>query len=147
MILKNSKQKPLSKLIKDTDDWFSRMVRLSASNEDRVGRCFTCGIPGDVAYMDCGHFHSRKHYSTRWEKNNARLQCKMPCNYSMGDPKVNNAYKEKLIKEIGQVQFDLLSIKIHNKMKLERFTLEYLRNEFKTEALRLLEEKGIKKWW
>ena len=68
-----------SKLIKKLDTIFSLYIRLKNSTDEMV-ECFTCG---KVAHykdnMQCGHFQSRKHYSTRWDEINCQVQCKS-CN-------------------------------------------------------------------
>ena len=68
--------KSISKLKKELDKWFSLYVRLRYS-ENGLCQCFTCG---KVAHykkggMQCGHFQSRKHLTTRWDLKNCQVQC------------------------------------------------------------------------
>lgn len=55
-----------AKEIKKLDAAFSKYVRgLYADKSGRV-KCFTCGVSKSISEMHCGHFMSRKSYSTRW---------------------------------------------------------------------------------
>lgn len=63
-----------SKLIKKLDNVFSLYIRLRyAKNE--IAQCFTCGKKDHYKRLQCGHFQSRKHYSTRWDEINCQVQC------------------------------------------------------------------------
>ena len=63
-----------SKLIKKLDNVFSLYIRLRyAKNE--IAQCFTCGKKDHYNRLQCGHFQSRKHYSTRWDEINCQVQC------------------------------------------------------------------------
>ena len=63
-----------SKLIKKLDKVFSLYIRLRyAKNE--IAQCFTCGKKDHYKRLQCGHFQSRKHYSTRWDEVNCQVQC------------------------------------------------------------------------
>jgi hypothetical protein len=63
-----------SKLIKKLDKVFSLYIRLRyAKNE--IAQCFTCGKKDHYKRLQCGHFQSRKHYSTRWDEINCQVQC------------------------------------------------------------------------
>jgi hypothetical protein len=63
-----------SKLIKKLDKVFSLYIRLRfAKNE--IAQCFTCGKKDHFKRLQCGHFQSRKYYSTRWDEINCQVQC------------------------------------------------------------------------
>ena len=63
-----------SKLIKKLDKVFSLYIRQRyAKNE--IAQCFTCGKKAHWKKLQCGHFQSRKHYSTRWDEINCQVQC------------------------------------------------------------------------
>lgn len=67
-----------SKLIKKLDKVFSLYIRLRyAKNE--IAQCFTCGKKDHYKRLQCGHFQSRKHYSTRYDEINCQVQC-VKCN-------------------------------------------------------------------
>jgi len=68
------KKIPRSKLIKKLDKVFSLYIRQRyAKNE--IAQCFTCGKKDHYKRLQCGHFQSRKHYSTRWDEINCQVQC------------------------------------------------------------------------
>ena len=66
------------KLIKKLDTVFSLWVRKRYSSGE-YAYCYTCGALESVKSIHCGHFMSRKHYTTRWEPDNCRPQC-IRCN-------------------------------------------------------------------
>ena len=67
-----------SKLVKKLDNIFSQYIRLSNSVND-IAECVTCNKKDHWKKMQCGHFQSRKHYSTRWDERNVAVQC-IACN-------------------------------------------------------------------
>lgn len=72
--------KPISKLKKELDKWFSLYIRLRDSNQYGMVQCFTCGC---VKYykkgMQNGHFQSRNFLATRFDEVNCQPQC-VGCN-------------------------------------------------------------------
>ena len=69
-----------STLVKNLDTVFSQYIRLRyAKNE--IAECVTCGKKDHYKKLQCGHFQSRRHYSTRWDENNVGVQC-YGCNIS-----------------------------------------------------------------
>ena len=70
--------KSVSKLKKELDKWFSLYIRLRTSHNGIV-QCFTCSTIGHYKKMQCGHFQSRRHHSTRWNEQNCEVQC-VKCN-------------------------------------------------------------------
>ena len=70
--------KTISKLKKELDKWFSLYIRLRTCFNGMV-QCFTCGKVGHYKKLQCGHFQSRKHHSTRWNEQNCQVQC-VKCN-------------------------------------------------------------------
>ena len=70
----------ISKLKKELDKWFSLYIRLRDANDFGLVQCFTCGVvkPYNKG-MQCGHFQSRSHLSTRFDEVNCQPQC-VGCN-------------------------------------------------------------------
>jgi len=68
-------KKPTRKsLVTKLDTVFSQYIRRKdAVNE--IATCVTCGKKDHYKKLQCGHFMSRRHYSTRWEENNVGVQC------------------------------------------------------------------------
>ena len=67
--------KPISKLKKELDKWFSLYVRLVNSNDYGESKCFTCGKIDYYKNLQNGHFQSRKHLATRFDLKNCQVQC------------------------------------------------------------------------
>lgn len=72
---KTAKKPTRSKIVKKLDVIFSQYTRLKYADKNGMAECFTCGKRSHWKSMQCGHFMSRKHYSTRWDENNVRVQC------------------------------------------------------------------------
>ena len=73
-------RKPTRKgLVKKLDTIFSHYIRMRNANRNGYVECVTCGKQDHWKSMDCGHFMSRKHLSTRWHEDNCQVQCKA-CN-------------------------------------------------------------------
>jgi hypothetical protein len=61
-------------LIDKLDKEFSIYIR-NRDAKGGIAECVTCGIQKEVKQLQCGHFMSRKHYSTRWDEVNCQVQC------------------------------------------------------------------------
>lgn len=73
------KASSISKLTKTLDQVFSRFIRLRDTDERGVGYCIDCGERMEWKNIQCGHFMSRRHKSTRWDELNCAAQ-KDSCN-------------------------------------------------------------------
>ena len=71
--------KSISKLKKELDKVFSLFIRLRNATEYGLSQCFTCGKVDHYKKLQCGHFQSRKHISTRFDEKNCQVQC-VACN-------------------------------------------------------------------
>jgi hypothetical protein len=142
----NVKGSEYSKLVKDANTWFSRFIRLRDSDKEGIGKCICCNELKKAKHADCGHYHSRRYKSLRWDEDNAHLQSKQH-NLRMGDPLVHQGYQRNLIKKIGQESYDKIEVRKHNIFKPTIFELQVLINDFKDKVEILLKEKEIKKWW
>jgi hypothetical protein len=68
-------KKPTRKsLVIKLDTVFSQYIRRKDAISD-IAICITCGKKDHYKKLQCGHFMSRRHYSTRWEENNVGVQC------------------------------------------------------------------------
>ena len=68
-------KKPTRKvLVERLDTVFSQYIRRTdAINE--IAECITCGKKDHYKKLQCGHYMSRRHYSTRWDEDNCHVQC------------------------------------------------------------------------
>jgi len=64
-----------STLVKKADAIFSQYIRKRYADSNGITECFTCGKKDHWKSLQCGHFMSRKHYSTRWDEKNCQVQC------------------------------------------------------------------------
>jgi hypothetical protein len=64
-----------STLVKKADAIFSQYIRKRYADNNGIAECFTCGKKDYWKSLQCGHFMSRKHYSTRWDEKNCQVQC------------------------------------------------------------------------
>jgi hypothetical protein len=68
-------KKPTRKsLVTKLDTVFSQYIRRRYAVND-IAECVTCGKKDRYKKLQCGHFMSRRHYSTRWDENNVGVQC------------------------------------------------------------------------
>ena len=72
-------KKTISKLKKELDKWFSLYIRLRGADDNGNNQCCTCGTIDNWKKLQCGHFVSRKHLSTRFHEMNCFPQC-VSCN-------------------------------------------------------------------
>lgn len=66
------------------DKVFSMFIRLRDTMPNGYFRCISCGQIKPFEQADCGHFHSRRHLSTRFDEDNAHAECRA-CNRFSAD--------------------------------------------------------------
>ena len=109
--------KPISKLKKELDKWFSLFIRLRRSNINGTAFCYTCNALKHFSNLQCGHFQSRRFLNTRWNEQNCEAQC-VKCN--MFDQGQQWIFGKKLGSELAQHLQD----EARKTVKISRF--EYL---------------------
>ena len=119
-----------SQIIKKLDTVFSQYIRLKDS-KDGIGTCVTCGKQDHIKNLQAGHFQSRKHYSTRWDERNVKIQCSA-CNvFRYGEQylfslKLGNKLSEELLAKSREVvkfaDVDLLDMIIHYSNEVKKLT-------------------------
>jgi len=119
-----------STLVKNLDTVFSQYIRLRYA-KDEIAECVTCGKKDHYKKLQCGHFMSRRHYSTRWDENNVGVQC-YGCNItSQGQQFLFAKYlglelaEQMVLKSKQTVKFtdnDLQDMIQHYKDKLKKFS-------------------------
>ena len=131
----------LSTLVDRLDTVFSRYIRLRDAMPSGMFRCISCGKIKPIEQADAGHYHSRRHMSTRFDEDNVNAECRF-CNRFSADHIIG--YRENLIKKIGEQRFLLLEVKAHETHKWSAFELEQLTKYYRALANKLQHEKGIK---
>ena len=61
-------------LVIKLDTVFSQYIRRKDAI-DEIATCVTCGKKDHYKKLQCGHWASRRHYSTRWDEQNCNVQC------------------------------------------------------------------------
>ena len=116
-----------SKIVKKLDDIFSIYIRRRYSIDD-FAECFTCGKTDHWKNLQCGHFQSRRKYSTRWDKINCQVQC-AKCNiFSQGEQYL---FGKKLDEVYGEGTSNELALKGNYLIKFSTKELELLINTYK----------------
>lgn len=78
------KRKPSrGRIVARFDKVFSEYVRRKDADHRGYIQCFTCGVVKHWKEVDAGHFQTRAKYSTRWDCDNVKPQCK-GCNMTNG---------------------------------------------------------------
>lgn len=86
-------EKKNSELVKILDTEFSFNVRARAVVAGGgLARCVTCGKPGGMADLDCGHYITRAIFRTRWLMKNTGPQCPKCNRYLNGMAHAFRAY-------------------------------------------------------
>lgn len=114
------KPRGVSKLLKEADTLMSRVVRLSAADQEGNVSCFTCGHRNHYKKMQNGHYISRYYKKYRFARENTRIQCAMCNMWKSGDIPT---FRQNLIKEIGEAK--VLAMESDFK-ELFRLTPEFL---------------------
>lgn len=92
-------QKSIPELVAILDTEFSFNVRARAVLEGGgLARCCTCGQPGGVKELDCGHYITRAIHRTRWLRMNTGPQCPK-CNRFMNG--MSHIFREYLVNLYG----------------------------------------------
>ena len=123
----SNKKLSRSKLVKKLDTVFSQYIRLKNSVNGKA-TCFTCGKVDEWKKLQNGHFQSRKHYSTRWDKINCQVQCVL-CNvFNYGE---QYKFSVNIDAKYGQGTAERLSIKAQQIIKLSNFEIEDMIKRYK----------------
>ena len=128
-MLKTEKKKKVSRssLIKKLDTEFSLYIRKRYS-KNNIATCYTCGKQDNYKNLQCGHFQSRKHYSTRWDEVNCQVQC-----YSCNVMRYGEQYKFGLFlnAQFGEDTASGLMMKAKTTLKIKDFELIYMIENYK----------------
>ena len=122
------------------DKEFSLYIRLRDAMPNGYFRCISCGQIKPFEQADCGHYHSRRHMSTRWDEDNAHAECRA-CNRFSADHLIQ--YEKNLKAKIGQQRFDKLAWKAAQTKKWTDFELIELTKYYKALGDKLSKEKGL----
>jgi len=134
--------------ITTADNWFSRYIRISdkdnqINGKDIYCKCYTTGKYYHIKTIQCGHYISRGHYSTRWDINNARPQGVYANKYKSGMPLEFESY---LKAEIGQYALGNLKRKGSMPMKWNVVEIRAIAKEYRLLTREIERNLGVKIW-
>ena len=135
-------------LIGRCDDLFSLLVRYLAG-----WRCAKCGKQHRELSkeLSCSHFWSRGDFGTRWEQQNCDALCGIfywnprTRKYEMGschgewEREKAGAYRDFMLKKLGQDGYDILEYKARNSSHFSRNDLVILRKDLQARLDRAME--------
>lgn len=131
----NPKTKSVSQLRDKLDAVYSQWIRRSAADPKGTVKCYTCPKVDHWKNLQCGHYISRRHMSTRWFEKNTKVQC-VGCNvFNQGN---GPAFSLALVREYGPTILEELEIKKNNICKMGKFEYELLIQEY-TQKLKQLD--------
>ena len=133
--------KPISKLKKELDKWFSLFIRLNNSNEYGMVQCFTCGcVKHYKKGMQNGHFQSRSFLATRFNEENCQPQC-VGCNmFKQGE---QFKFAMNLEAKYGEGTAEYLEGLARTTVKISRIDYEEKISYYKSAVENLKKKKGI----
>ena len=133
--------KPISKLKKELDKWFSLFIRLNNSNEYGMVQCFTCGcVKHYKKGMQNGHFQSRSFLATRFNEENCQPQC-VGCNmFKQGE---QFKFAMNLEAKYGEGTAEYLEGLARTTVKISRIDYEEKISYYKSCVEKLKKQKGI----
>ena len=130
-ISKAGSQKPIAKLKKEADKWFSLYIRYRDSklmNGEFYTECITCGVWKPLKNMQAGHFVSRSCNLLRYDDLNVHAQC-VGCNMFKSGEQYQHGLKIDLMH--GEGTAEGLHQSRHTTHKLTKDELEGIIRESK----------------
>lgn len=137
---KKREKRPVD-LTKKLDKVFSAYIRLRDVMPNGCFRCISCGQIKRFEEGDCGHYRSRIHMATRWDPDNAHMECR-GCNRVSADHLID--YRRNLVGKIGLSRIDRVELLSKTQKHWLDFELKEKIDYFTKEVKRLSAEKGIK---
>ena len=120
--MKKNKTNYRSFYVKKLDAIFSKYIRRRFAEND-ISECYTCGKKDHWKNLQCGHFMSRRFYSTRWDDKNCQVQCK-GCNvFRYGE---QFKFSVHLDKEYGEGTAEMLEYNSKQLLKISMPQLKLL---------------------
>jgi hypothetical protein len=132
-------KKTISKLKKKLDAIFSLYIRLRTADDYGNNQCCTCGKVDHWSNLQCGHFVSRKHLSTRFHDMNCFPQC-IGCNiFKYGE---QWKFGHFIDSNFGEGTAEELVVLGHTTLKISRIEYEEKISYYKALVDKLKKDKG-----
>tara|TARA_Y100000004_G_scaffold197374_1_gene271583 strand:- start:2717 stop:3121 length:405 start_codon:yes stop_codon:yes gene_type:complete len=132
--------KPISKLKKELDKWFSLYIRLRDATAEGMVQCFTSGRVYHYKQIHAGHFMSRKNLATRWCEINVQPQSPKDNLFGQGE---QYRFGLNLDAKYGEGTAEELQYKCRQTIKMSRVDYESEISYYKKAVNNLKKEKGI----
>tara|TARA_R100001594_G_scaffold77608_1_gene112189 strand:+ start:387 stop:791 length:405 start_codon:yes stop_codon:yes gene_type:complete len=132
--------KPISKLKKELDKWFSLYIRLRDATDEGMVQCFTSGRVYHYKNIHAGHFMSRRCLSTRWCEINVQPQSAADNLFAQGE---QYRFGLNLDAKYGEGTAEELQFKARQTIKLSRIDYEEKISYYKSAVENLKKEKAI----
>lgn len=132
------KSKSRKAAVAKADKYFSLLVRLEAADKNGYCKCVSCGKRLPLKEIQCGHYHLRKNYSTRWDFRNAHPQCP-ECN---GHDELYE-YSKYMFEHYTVKELDKLNRLAHTIVIFHTNDLDAMSQQFLDEIKKLQKEKRI----
>ncbi len=132
--------KPISKLKKELDKWFSLYIRLRDATAEGMVQCFTSNRVYHYKQIHAGHFMSRRCLSTRWCEINVQPQSVADNLFAQGQ---QYRFGLNIDAKYGEGTAEELQFKARQTIKLSRIDYEEKISYYKSAVNKLKKEKGI----
>lgn len=126
--------------MKTADKWFSLFIRLRDS-KDGIIRCCSCNKAVHWRDSDCGHFINRGNLSLRFSEENCHAQCRACNRFDEGNI---TGYYRFMQSKYGEETISKMMLAKHQTIKLGKFELKIIAEEYKRKAQELAKKKGLK---
>lgn len=120
-----------SQAVRKLDKAFSLYIRQRAADNFGMVNCYTCGKRKHWKEVDAGHFQSRAKFSTRWDEQNVKAQCKH-CNMTNGGQQYQ--FGMMLDQEYGEGMAEKILIRSNQMSKLSLPELRIMIDAYKAKA-------------
>jgi len=127
--------------MKNADKWFSLYIRLRDCDDNGIGRCCSCGAVHNWRTLQNGHFVNRGNLPLRFSEVNCNAQC-VKCN--MFDEGNIIGYYRFMVRKHDEKVIDELNYAKNRTIKLGKFELKIIADEYKRKAQELAKKKGLK---
>ena len=125
------------------DKWFSKYIRIRDIVSGEHCMCVTCGKAIHWRYeAQCGHFATRGHPMTRFNKRNCNAQCVACNNYQKGHQAKHGFAIDRMYGP-GTAQELIDQSEIRGQREFSKLALKDLAREFRLAAQLLAKQKGI----
>ena len=133
-------KKPVSKLKKELDKWFSLYIRIKSCDDNGMVICYTSKRKYHYKNIHAGHFISRRHLSTRWDEQNVKPQSAADNLFGQGEQYKFGMYLDN---EYGVGTAEELQLKARQPFKMMRIDYVEKISYYKDLVNKIKKEKSI----